>query len=307
MLRALPSKVRITAGSAVPARGAIQRIRPMLMTSSFRFVLRWALGAALAIAPGSLAHAQFQVPSSDPATGENYHIEAQFGWWNPTPEIVVASESLGILGTRIDLVGDLGIEQTRFKDFRLVGRPARKHRFRFSRTPINFVAETRLARTIVFNGIRFNVNVPVSTTLDFKAYRYGYEYDFVYTDRGFAGFIVEAKHTDVSVTLASPLSTEFARAKAPVPAIGGIGRVYVLENTSITGELTGFSLSWLPDDLVEGNQGKYLEFDLYGTVNFTNNVGAQFGYRKLDVDYLVDEDFGDFNLKGWYFSGVVRF
>ncbi len=257
--------------------------------------------------PARVAQAQFQSPSSDPAVGEDYHIEAQFGWWNPSPEIVVSSESLGIIGTRIDFVSDLGIEQTRFKDFRVVGRPAKKHRFRFSRTPIAFTADTRLTRTIVFNGIRFNVNVPVSSSLEFKAYRYGYEYDFVYTDRGFVGFIVEAKQTDVSVTLTSPISTEFARAKAPVPAVGGIARVYVLKNTSITGELTGFSLSWIPESIREDNEGKYLEFDLYGTVNFTNNVGAQFGYRKLDLDYLVDEDFGDFNLKGWYFSGVVRF
>jgi hypothetical protein len=279
----------------------------MLQTPSFAIAARVLFVLGLVSLPARVAQAQFQSPSSDAAVGEDYHVEAQFGWWNPTPEILVSSESLGIIGSRIDFVSDLGIEQTRFKDFRVVGRPAKKHKFRFSRTPIAFAADTRLARTIVFNGIRFNVNVPVSSSLEFKAYRYGYEYDFVYTDRGFVGFIVEAKQTDVSVTLTSPFSTEFARAKAPVPAVGGIARVYVLKNTSITGELTGFSLSWIPDSIRENNEGKYLEFDLYGTVNFTNNAGAQFGYRKLDLDYLVDEDFGDFNLKGWYFSGVVRF
>lgn len=279
----------------------------MSQTPSLAIVVRALFVLGLVSLPARVVQAQFQSPASDPAVGEDYHVEAQFGWWNPTPEIVVSSESLGIIGTRIDFVSDLGIEQSRFKDFRLVGRPAKKHKFRFSRTPIAFAADTRLTRTIVFNGIRFNVNVPVSSSLEFKTYRYAYEYDFVYTDRGFVGFIVEAKHTDVSVTLASPVSTEFARARAPVPAVGGIARAYVLKNTSITGELTGFSLSWIPESIREDYEGKYLEFDLYGTVNFTNNVGAQFGYRKLDLDYLVDEDFGDFNLKGWYFSGVVRF
>lgn len=279
----------------------------MSTTSIARSLARGVLTLGLLAGGATSALAQFQLQSPDPALGERYHVEAQFGWWNPTPEIVVSSESLGIIGTRIDFVSDLGIEQTRFKDLRLVGRPGRKHKFRFQRTPIYFTADTRLARTIVFNGIRFNVNVPVSSTLDLKAYRYGYEYDFVYTDRGFVGFIVEAKQTDVSVTLTSPLSTEFARAKAPVPSIGGIGRVYAGKYVSITGELTGFTLSWVPDSIREDNDGKYLEFDLYGTVNFTHNVGAQLGYRKIDLDYLVDEDFGDFNLKGWYFSGVVRF
>ena len=51
----------------------------------------------------------------------------------------------------------------------------------------------------------------------------------------------------------------------------------------------------------------YFDFDLYGTVNFTNNVGAQGGYRSFDVIYKVENDNGDLQLKGLYFGGVVRF
>ena len=52
---------------------------------------------------------------------------------------------------------------------------------------------------------------------------------------------------------------------------------------------------------------KYYDFDLYGTVNFTDHFGAQGGYRSFDVFYNVDEDEGDLKLKGLYFGGVVRF
>lgn len=254
------------------------------------------------------AQAQYQARpfagGSDPATGERYHIEAAFGLWNPTPEIVFSSEQFGIPGSNINAVEDLGIQQTRFRDFRLVLRPARKHKFRFSYTPIQFQADDTLRRSVVFNGILYQAGLPVQTDFIWKAYRVGYEYDFIYRDRGFLGFIVDAKFTDASIDLRSPINDEFARARAPIPTIGLIGRGYILPNVAITGEFTGFTI---PESESRNFDGRYYDFDLYGTVNFTNNVGAQAGYRRLTVGYTVDNDFGDFKLSGLYVMGVVRF
>ena len=98
--------------------------------------------------------------------------------------------------------------------------------------------------------------------------------------------------------------SEFARAQAPVPAIGGIGRVYVVPNISITGELDFFKI---PDSIDERYQAHYWDFDLYGTVNFNDYVGAQIGYRSLDLGYVFEDDHGDFKAKGIYFGGVVRY
>src|SRR5436189_303739 len=82
----------------------------------------------------------------------------------------------------------------------------------------------------------YNIGIPVNSSLDWKAYRIGYEYDFLVRNQGFAGFILEAKYTDINVSLASPVvATQFAHARAPIPALGGIGRVYVVPNISITG------------------------------------------------------------------------
>ena len=117
--------------------------------------------------------------------------------------------------------------------------------------------------------------------------------------------IVEAKYTDVQVNLtAAPLINEFARARAPIPALGGIGRVYVVPNISITGEVTGFKL---PDSIDSRYGGHYVDVDVYGTVNFTNNIGVKGGYRSLDMGYLVKQDNGSFTLKGMYFAGVFRY
>ena len=75
----------------------------------------------------------------------------------------------------------------------------------------------------------------------------------------------------------SPLDTEFTQAKGPVPAIGGIGRVYVHKRVSITGEVTGMKVPEIQDYV-----GSFFDLDIYGTVNFTHNFGVQAGYRTLD-------------------------
>ena len=126
---------------------------------------------ALTAAP---ARAQFPMPGSD-VVGEDYHIEASFNFWSPTPAAIISSEALGILGTDVDLVTDLGIEKQLLKDVRIVLRPAKKHRFRVNYLPMTYDAENTLTREFVFNGLRYRPGLPVATTAQFKAWRFGYE------------------------------------------------------------------------------------------------------------------------------------
>ncbi len=116
--------------------------------------------------------------------------------------------------------------------------------------------------------------------------------------------MVDAKYTDVEATLSNVVDTEFVHARAPIPTVGVIGRGYVAPNISITGELTGLGSG---GSFGEDYRAHYVDFDLYGTVNFTNNVGAQVGYRSFNVFYHLKEDEGNLELKGLYFGGVVRF
>jgi hypothetical protein len=260
------------------------------------------LGLLLAATP---AAAQFGARAgSDRATGENYRVEVSGDFWNPTPTIAIQSEALGIVGSRIDFIEDLGLEKTRFNQLKVVLRPGTKHKFRFEYTPINYEQPNgTLSRSVIFNGLTYNLALPVSTTLKWNAYRFGYEYDFLYKDRGFLGLVLEAKYTDVEATLENLINSEFVRARAPIPAVGLIGRVYVVPNVSITGEFTGFKVPNIDDEY----QGNYFDFDIYGTFNFNDHVGGQFGYRSFDVFYRVEDDEGDLKLKGIYFGGVVRF
>jgi hypothetical protein len=279
-----------------------------MRTRLFATTLCLFAGLAAAI-PAEAQYGARRAPSSNRATGENYHVELGGTIWDPTPEIVISSESLGILGDNIDFVSTLGLEKTTFKQLKLVLRPGTKHKFRIEYTPITYTAQKTIATSFVFNGQRFNVGVPVTSELKWKAYRFGYEFDFLYKDRGFAGLLLETKYTDVTATLGANLAgiarTEFTHARGPIPAIGFIARGYVAPNISITGEWSGF-----PEIGTTGSSrygGKYYDFDLYGTVNITDHFGGQLGYRSFDVLYKVKQDSGTLKLKGLYFGGVSRF
>lgn len=273
----------------------------------------FAIGCSLlfVVAAAVPASAQYGLRrASNRATGETYHIEVTGDLWNPTPTILISSESLGILGDQVNFVDTLGIEKTRFKQLKLVLRPAKKHKFRFEYTPMTYDATKTINESFVFNGQLFSVGLPVTTNLQWKSYRFAYEYDFLYRPRWFVGVVAEAKYTDIQATLSTSFAgfsdTEFTHARAPIPAIGGIGRAYVAPNISITGEFTAFKL---PDRAVNSNDygGKFYDFDLYGTVNFNDYVGAQLGYRSFDVFYKVKQDTGTMTLKGLYFGGVLRY
>jgi hypothetical protein len=263
---------------------------------------------AAAAAPAS---AQFKPrPVGEPAMGESYHIEGAIDLWFPTADIFLSSESLGIPGTTIDFKNDLGVQDQKFPAFHVQLRPTKRHKLRFQLVPINFTQTATLTRNIVFNGQKYSIGLPVTSSLDWKAYRFGYEFDVISRDRGFLGFIVEAKYTDVTATLTVPPATgrvsinEFDQARAPIPAIGGIGRFYIVPNISITADITGFRL---PDNVVNSASGHYVDVDIYGTMNFTNNFGVQAGYRALDLGYAFKTDSGTFTLKGPYFGLVARF
>ncbi len=248
-------------------------------------------------------------PAGNRATGETYRVELGASMWNPTPDIVISSESLGINGDNVDFVNTLGIEKTKFRQLKLVARPGVKHKFRVEYTPIKYNALNTVNTSFVFNGQRYSIGLPVTSELLWKAYRFGYEYDFIYRDRGFLGLLLETKYTDITATLTATLAgvsrTEFTHARGPIPSIGIIGRGYIVPNISITGEFSGF-----PEIGTTGSSrygGKYYDFDLYGTVNFNDHVGAQLGYRSLDVLYKVDKDSGTMKLKGFYVGAVGRF
>lgn len=278
------------------------------LSSPGRFAAAGVLLAALLLpAP---AGAQYSAPDLDErAMGEDYHVEVSGNFWNPTVLGEISSEQFGLIGSKIDFLDDLGYTQTRFKDLRIVLRPTKKAKFRVQYTPIEYESETTFARNIVFNGIAFPVSVPIESSFAWKVWRFGYEYDFLYKSRGFVGFLTEVRYTQMDARLTtnspifSPQIDEFATAKAPLPAIGLVARAYPLREVALNFEVSGFRVP----DVDERYKANYFDWDINGTVNITNNVGVQVGWRKVTTLLVIEDDAGDVKFQGLWFGAALRY
>ena len=261
------------------------------------------------LAAPSTASAQYRPRRRRGRVGEDYHIEAAYSWWDAEPSLIVNSESLGIIGTDVDLITDLGIEKKRLGKFDLVLRPAKKHRFKFQRTAdqirgrrVPGAARVRVQRPALHGRPAGDDDAWTSRPISF-----GYEYDFLYFTRGFFGAKLDLKYTNIDVDAARARSARSSSAQAaPIPAVGFAGRGYITPNFAVDGEFTFFRI---PDNLEEqlDGDGSYTDFDVHATYNFNKYVGAQLGWRKTTIFYEVEFDTGDLKFTGLYFGGVVRY
>lgn len=266
---------------------------------------------ALVAAAASPAAAQYSAPrmntsssTSGSAVGEKYHIQVSGDLWKPSVHGLIASSQFGIAGSQISFENDLKFEPVRFKEVAIELRATRRNKFYAQYTPLTYASDTTLAREIVFNGVRFDVNLPIKATYDWKVWRVGYEIDVVSMSRGFVGLLFEAKMTDFGASIEAPsVEPQFTRAKGPLPAIGLIARAYPIPNLSITGQVSGIKFP----DVSPDYQGSYADWNIYGTYNVNNYVGVQGGWRRLTTNVVIKQDSGNTEFKGIWFGAVVRY
>jgi len=284
----------------------------MVPRATHQRVSIWSATLLLLLATASTATAQFRPRIMQEVTlGDKYTIEGGADFWFPTADLTLASGGSGALagipGTDINGKRDLGLADKNLPQLNLVLKAGRRHKLRVQFVPIKYEQSAILSRQIDFNGQRYTVGLPVNSTLNWKALRLGYEYDFVVKSRGYGGFIIEDKQTDVRVDIATPLSnppTQFAHARAPIPALGGVARYWIVPRVSVTADVTGFKI---PDSVDNRYNAHYVDMDVYGTLNATKNVGVKVGYHSIDLGYKFKEDTGSFRLKGAYVGVVARY
>lgn len=264
-------------------------------TIAMRVNVRVVLLCAVLVVGGS-ATAYAQLPAED------HVVELGVMLWQPSPELVLSTDTLIGAGVdRVDFVEEFGIEDKYFPEFRAV--IGRRHKFRASFVTFDYDAETTISRTIRFQGRTFTLGVPATVDINWKLYTFGYEWDVVSRERGFVGVVADVKYNRIEASIDSPILTSAATTDvtAPIPTLGVVGRGYLAPSVSITGELTGMSLTPGEDEL------KFWDFDVYGTISAGKYFAVQAGYRSVVADYIVDEDTGNLRMKGLYFGALVRF
>jgi hypothetical protein len=233
--------------------------------------------------------------------GEKYWFEFSATFWQPSLKGDVTKDSLDAIRTGINLASDLGLNNSRFTDFRFVLHPARKHRIKVHYTPIQ-VSSTNELSGLAFGGISYPVSMLVESVLNWKALRVGYEWDFLYGPHGFVGASIEGGMGDLKAEVDSIAATKNVSGLAPLLSLGMAARVYPIRNLAINMEASGLKLNALN---AEGFRA--IAYDLSATLNFSNNVGVSAGWRRSNTNIALDGGTGQLNFGGLWLGGVLRY
>jgi hypothetical protein len=273
--------------------------------------------AALASAAPRAAFAQESSLKNARPMGERYHVEVSSTLWNPSLFGQISADQLSLVGSSIDFGRDLGFGRSHIGDFNFVLRPGRKHRLRAEYSPVTFTSNTTFSRIVTFAGVPFPISLPIHSTLGWTTWRFGYEYDFIYRPRGFVGVLFEARNTRLHASLASDLvGSVTTDGSAVLPAIGVVGRAYVVPGVAVNFELSGlcalhkktgqFAMQ-CAEDANPDYQASYFDWNIYGTMNLSNYLGAQVGWRRTTTLLNFGHTRGDLKFTGLWFGGVVRY
>src|SRR5688572_32323246 len=105
--------------------------------------------AFAALLMASSAEAQFAV-QPEVAPAEDFTVELGLMFWQPTPELSLTTGDDRV-GT-VDFVQEFGITDERFREFRSVLKPGRKHKIRFSYMTFRYDEDAVLQSTLTFQN-----------------------------------------------------------------------------------------------------------------------------------------------------------
>ena len=233
---------------------------------------------------------------------ENYTIEVEARMWNVRLDSTARIVENGI-GTDVNLVNDLGFDERKnFFEGRLQIKFARKHKFNLEYIHLKWDADKVLTKTIQFSGQTYVVGTRVQSSLDFKLFKGGYEYDFLAGRIGFLGGTLDVLVASASIQLRAPDVVPIIDQKEdktlPIPMIGLIGRIYPFQWVNLTAKASGFPA---------GSYGYAFDGEASLNINPIKHLGISGGYRYLVINGKYNDNSLDYKLDGPFVGVSLRF
>lgn len=260
------------------------------------------------------AKAQISPAPADFPVGELYRLELLGSLWPPAEDLTVVSRGSGA-SAAITGANETDAGAPRFTDLRIRLRLSRRQRVHLDHLPIRYPTATTLHRGPPAGRAGLEPGAPAASTLTWRTWRLAYEYDFIHLARGSLGLVAEAAYTDVRVALdgapgpgcgAESAGCEIARFRQPIPAAGGVLRLYPSPVIMLGGEVRLLRMpDWIGDFL--GYTGEHLVYDVHAALNFIEAFGLQIGYRSRSLRLRTAELDADLELEGVYVGALLRF
>lgn len=249
---------------------------------------------------GSVEAAAQDQPTPSNQDLERYHAEIVTTFWRPAPALVARTASFGAAGIAdFDFAEEFDLDRQDFAGFSATAKLADRHKVRVAFLPIRYEKTSPLRQPLSFDGASFTGVATAS--FDWSLWRFGYEWDFVRTPRGFVGLLTEVSYQRLNAWVRSGAVAASTEPRAPVPVLGATSRFYLHPRVSVTGEFSAFAIA---GDAIDGT---FVDVDAALNATVWKTIGVRAGYRLIDASYRLDDNSGDLRLSGPYFGLVSRF
>ncbi|HAO94234.1 MAG: hypothetical protein A2X93_08420 [Deltaproteobacteria bacterium GWC2_56_8] len=218
-------------------------------------------------------------------------VEGRYWFTNMDGTVQVSN---GAVGTELDIVDDLGMEDKNFFEGR-VTLELGSHKLRYGYMPLKWSGSTTLTESVTFAGQTYTASADVDSELNLAYHRLGYEYDFIDLLNNKLGVIVELKYFDGDASLASAALglDESETFKLPIPTVGVAAQVGLPMIFSVGGEITGISL---------GSSAYLVDAEAAVNLKPAPFVIISGGYRIFKMHAESDNDLAEVSLSGPFLS-----
>ena len=214
-------------------------------------------------------------------------IDARYWFTNLSSDVKVTES--GLPGTKIDLVDDLGVDDSKGFPEGRVTLGFGDHHIRYSYMPMSWDGDEIVTQSVNFDGKTYSVGTRVKSNFDIAYHRLGYEYDIVNTLGNKFGVIAEVKYFDIDASLKSSVNSESKSLAVPLPAFGVAVQVGLPAFLSVGAEITG---------ITAGNAGNLVDAEASLNLTPAPLVTISAGYRYLGLHAEQGNDELDFKVSG---------
>ena len=244
-----------------------------------------------------------RVSDPEPSEHKRYFVGAGFRWWFASLEADAKISATDVIGTEIDLVDDLGVDDSH--GIPIVNawiQPLSWLKVQGEYMTVGVDGSRVIDESILFDGTTFSISDNVTGELNVDRFSGWVEINPFNGSWGYIGVMVGGEYVhlegNVSSDLVGSASGEF---DAGTPTLGGQAGFNITENLDIHVRIRGmsFDISGIELDV----------FDMEGGISYTfaDHFELSADYRYLSLDVNEDDNSGDLTLQGPVIGGRIKF
>ena len=213
------------------------------------------------------------------ADEKNTLISITADYWMPNVDATIKSSELAVIGTNIDIVEDLGLDDSEsVPAFKATVDLPLFPEILLSYFTIDSNAQKTLTKNVVYKGTTYSISNLVNSSYDITHYEALLGFPLINADVAKIEVLIGAKYFEVETSLTTSGITQTDSIDGPVPVVGLMGDINLPSKFRFAGIARGLALE------VDDVDAKLYDIEAAIHYDFNRFLRASAGYRYFMID-----------------------